>query len=442
MNSGNILKSAAFALSLLFLASGALAQGKTGLVITANPPAPEAKVWIDGQPRGSTPLKLDNVAPGKYMIRVSRQGGAIEKTVLVKSGREVTLVANFITNQFVVKNRQDLDYEPLLGNKTTVTITSSRLEPEAAPPVVKPETSAPAPEPKPAPEPRPPVVKPVAAPPKPPEEKPAAAPATECRPEEWCAEPNEGEMGPPVPPEIQKNLDQKKLAEQARLQAEEQARKQAEEELARKAQEEEKLKADEAARLKAEELARKKAEEQARLQAEEETKKKAEEARKKALEEARNKALEEARRNLPMEAGNTAAAPPPKPEEPKKPSPPCMARPGAESCATFGADVKGVLNSYYCYLAHHNFERAFRIWTTSRDLTWFYSVSKTFCQVYDYRIEGFQLLSANAERAEVSYVVDLLDQNGAAIEAWDLHVVFLKKGGDWKLRSVSGRQLK
>ncbi|HUT52100.1 MAG TPA: PEGA domain-containing protein [bacterium] len=396
------------ALCVLALAAEAADPGRVKLTIQASPQSPPVKVWIDDKQMGETPLTIPGIAEGRHLIRVSRQGGSFERTVLIKSGREVILVANFLTNDFIVKNRDDLSYEPLQVKKTTVMITSSRTvpaasQPKEAPsgsPPPKPSAASPAPAapaapaapekeaPKPAPPapaPKPAAEKPheTVAPPEQAEAEMAGDtgsvenPASECEPGQWCADPAEGEMGPPVPPEVRKNLELKKQEEERGI-----------------------------------------ALEQARQQAEEEARKKAEQDSKKPKE-------------------TTPAPSQPAPE--KKTAPPCGARPGAGACASFGSDVRGVVNAYYCSLANHDFERAYILWSTSRDLAWFYNVSKSFCPVYDYRIEGFQAVNTDMDKAEATYVVSLLDQNGASIESWDMRTILIKRGGQWRIRSVSGR---
>ncbi len=381
---------ALLALALLALVmpapAGHAAAGRVKLTILSSPQSPPVKVWIDNQAMGETPLAIAGVSEGRHQIRVSRQGGAFERTVLLKAGPEVILIANFLTNDFDVKNRADLKYEPLQIKKTTVMITSSRLEPTptqamapapkapapAAPAAPKPAPPA-VPAPAPAPAPKPEAAKPATAPHEPEEEQegdasgPTEAAVPECEPGQWCAEPAEAEMGPPAPPDVLKNLELKKQ-EQERALAQEQARQKA-----------------------------------------------------------------EAEQKPPP-----APAAAPAPAEPKKPAPPCVARPAA-GCAAQGSDVRGTVNNYYCSLAHHDFERAYKLWSTTHDLAWFLNVSKSFCAVSDYRIEGFQAVTRDPDQAEATYVVTLLGQNGAAMESWSMRAILIKAGGQWKIRSVAGR---
>lgn len=140
---------------------GAASEETVRLEIKSFPEKPPARVWIDGSAMEPTPLSLPYFKPGQRTIRVSRLGIAIEREVLIRPGKEVILVADFIKNDFRVENEKVLGYKPLVGN-VKVIITSTDAEPDAPkpPPVtepaplVKPTPEKPAPQPA-TPEPTP-----------------------------------------------------------------------------------------------------------------------------------------------------------------------------------------------------------------------------------------------------------------------------------------------
>jgi len=145
----SLLLAAAF---LALCPMGAGAEDTVRLEIRSFPEKPPARVWIDGNAMEPTPLSLPYFKPGRHMIRVSRLGIAIEREVLIRPGREVILLADFIKNDFRVENEKMLGYKPLVGN-VKVIITSTDAEPAAPKP---PPTTEPAPRVKPPTEKTPP----------------------------------------------------------------------------------------------------------------------------------------------------------------------------------------------------------------------------------------------------------------------------------------------
>jgi hypothetical protein len=423
----------------VFLIIGLLAGGEVyaqnsgRLEISSNPRNPAASVWIDGQPMDETPLSLPYLKAGTHTVRVARHGSAIERRVLLKPGAEVELVADFLTNEIRVTNRNQLGYEPVIG-KNVLEFTSTRIKP--APPVAdapkepdkpepgktaqaeppaRPEKTPESPPEKPAPKPEDKVPATGAEPPGPVEpptgEKDAgprmeapsgvrdqdtaedkSAKSFECVPGEWCPQPEQGQMGPPVPPETMERIRLTRLEEEAARVAREEAE--------RKAREEERKAREEAERAAREEAAR-------------------------AAEKERKKQEPPRETRAPVTG----------------PRPPCARKSGAAACATYGEGIRDVVYKYYCLLANNDFEKAFTLWYTDRDLAWFYKASKSFCGVHDYQIRGFQVTETATGRVDATYVVDLKDSRGQTMESWQMRTVLVRRAGAWRIRTVSGNIL-
>jgi hypothetical protein len=65
-----------------------------GFKITTQPPG--GKITIDGTPRGTAPLKVEDLAPGLHSITVESEWGTIEEAVNVESGKVSPLVLSTI----------------------------------------------------------------------------------------------------------------------------------------------------------------------------------------------------------------------------------------------------------------------------------------------------------------------------------------------------------
>ena len=219
----------------------AFAQGKGRLNIEAKPSDPPASVWIDGKLMGQTPIDLPHLKAGMHVVRSSKSGIAIEKRVLLKKGAEVSLVAEFSSMPNIIcKNQNELSYKPVQeisdvsfgprGHDLSPVNTNGGSDPLAPPAVINepPKTDVPEPEPQPVTEPEPPVT------PEPPVEEPVTEPEPVnsdsvsgssvedagtiepvpepepfVYPEGWSPDPKEGEMGPPIPPDIMKLLKER-----------------------------------------------------------------------------------------------------------------------------------------------------------------------------------------------------------------------------------------
>lgn len=69
------------------------------LILTSTPPG--ARVLIDGQPVGQTPLTLDDVIPGRRVVTFVAEQGTVRRTVRVEAGRsaevDVTVFSGWLT---------------------------------------------------------------------------------------------------------------------------------------------------------------------------------------------------------------------------------------------------------------------------------------------------------------------------------------------------------
>jgi PEGA domain len=210
----------------LIVSNTAIAQGKGRLKIESKPSTPPAKVWIDGKLMGETPLELPYLKAGIHVVRSTKSGIAVEKRVLLKKGTEVELVAEFSSMpNLVVKNQDALSYKPVQEiSQVTFGPRGHDLSPADSDPLAPPASiSEPPKTNEPEPEPEQPVVEePVIEPEPEPAEpitsdsvsgssvedagtvKPLSEPVV--YPEGWSPDPQEGKMGPPIPPDIMKLL--------------------------------------------------------------------------------------------------------------------------------------------------------------------------------------------------------------------------------------------
>jgi|GEM_PF-3689975 len=92
------------------------------LEIRAFPENPPAEVEINSVAMLPTPCPLEYFRPGVYTVRVSRKGTILERRVLLKADTHVILVADFLKREIEVKNREDLNYNPLQA-KTDIIIS-------------------------------------------------------------------------------------------------------------------------------------------------------------------------------------------------------------------------------------------------------------------------------------------------------------------------------
>jgi len=127
------------------------------------------------------------------------------------------------------------------------------------------------------------------------------------------------------------------------------------------------------------------------------------------------------------------------PEQPAQPAQTsCAKRAGAEACTSYGGGVRGAVYTYYCLLTNNDFDAAYRVWRTTRSLSWFHKASNSFCNVNDFRIRRFNMSSETSDRAEAAYIVDLIDWSGSVIESWQMSTVLVKSGSKWYISAVNG----
>jgi hypothetical protein len=74
-------------------------SSRGSLILTSAPPG--ARVLIDGQPVGQTPLTLDDVIPGRRVVTFVAEQGTVRRTVRVEAGRsaevDVTVFSGWVT---------------------------------------------------------------------------------------------------------------------------------------------------------------------------------------------------------------------------------------------------------------------------------------------------------------------------------------------------------
>ena len=68
-----------------------------------------ARVAVDGETRGSTPLVLDDVAPGRHEVVVSSSAGTVRRTATVRENRTVTIYETISPGWIAVFSRIKLD---------------------------------------------------------------------------------------------------------------------------------------------------------------------------------------------------------------------------------------------------------------------------------------------------------------------------------------------
>jgi hypothetical protein len=59
------------------------------LSVTTTPPG--AQVTVDGKPRGTTPLELTDVSPGKHDVALKSDAGSVRRTITMAAGKTVTI---------------------------------------------------------------------------------------------------------------------------------------------------------------------------------------------------------------------------------------------------------------------------------------------------------------------------------------------------------------
>lgn len=73
------------------------------LVVSSNPPM--AKIFIDGEVRGESPLRLNNITVGKHVVRLKKDGYApLMKTVIIEEDKTLTLNETLEPDQSMVLN--------------------------------------------------------------------------------------------------------------------------------------------------------------------------------------------------------------------------------------------------------------------------------------------------------------------------------------------------
>lgn len=73
------------------------------LVVSSNPPM--AKIFIDGEVRGESPLRLNNISVGKHVVRLKKDGYApLMKTVIIEEDKTLTLNETLEPDQSMVVN--------------------------------------------------------------------------------------------------------------------------------------------------------------------------------------------------------------------------------------------------------------------------------------------------------------------------------------------------
>ena len=99
------------------------------LVVSSNPPM--AKIFIDGEVRGESPLRLNNITVGKHVVRLKKDGYApLMKTVIIEEDKTLTLNETLEPDQSMLVNvDQSIDKTHVDGDNVQ---ESSR---EAASPV-------------------------------------------------------------------------------------------------------------------------------------------------------------------------------------------------------------------------------------------------------------------------------------------------------------------
>ena len=62
------------------------------LVVSSDPPG--ARVTIDGQARGVTPITLEDIAPGQHAVVVQGASGPVQRSVIVERGQSASLMVS------------------------------------------------------------------------------------------------------------------------------------------------------------------------------------------------------------------------------------------------------------------------------------------------------------------------------------------------------------
>jgi hypothetical protein len=124
----------------------------------------------------------------------------------------------------------------------------------------------------------------------------------------------------------------------------------------------------------------------------------------------------------------------------KKPvAAPCKLKGSADTCAYYGGrdDVRETLFTYYCNLANHDLDAAYKYWTTdpTRDAGWFYESSANFCKVEDYRIQNLDISKPSESQAKATYTLELLDGRGQIIEIRKMTAVLNRKTDVWSIKT-------
>lgn len=89
----------------LVLCAGALAACSTKRTLLLESVPPGAKVWVDGQERGVTPLEVPFVHPGSFAVRLEKQGySPLAADVAVKGGFESYPVVD-LPYELIVRER-------------------------------------------------------------------------------------------------------------------------------------------------------------------------------------------------------------------------------------------------------------------------------------------------------------------------------------------------
>lgn len=400
---GLIFSAAATVLLAWGLAAGETAQ----LEVKASPEGGNVKVWVDGKPAGTA----STLSPGSHVVRVSRQGVTMERTVVLKPGTKATVVADFSKNDL---RSGDAKSGAAMQGQTRVTLTSAGSEPPAPAPASPSPTTTPTPaapkKPEPA-KPATPTPKPATATPAAPASKPAETkpPESSAPPQEWSPQPVEGEFGPPAPAK-----EPAPPAEAASAQPPETAPPAAKP----------------AAAVKP--------------------------PAPKTVTPKKPAPATTTPTTTPPRSATTAK---PKPETAKKPapepgatpleevletgeaSPYCPAKPTADACVLKAEPgPRGALYAYYCLLVNHDFKKAYELRVKNHDLKWFYEVGRPFCGLHGFEIKGLSVSKDSETQVTAAYTVDLKDVKGNLAETWEMKTILVKEGSYWLIKTTSGKQ--
>lgn len=419
-------KNAYLFLALMVLAAGAAAQDTVKIEVRSVPDSPPSEVWIDGKHMEKTPLYIPYFSAGIHTVRVIRPGGALEARVLLKGESEVMLVADFLRNTLTAGNGDDLEYDPIRG-ETAIILTSTSWAPAPPPP--------------------PPMEGEVTAVPVEPEVDEAAPPTDESNTDGLSVEDVPGEEPIDEIPVPETGPEEQDPTERAVPETEETRPEESPVEtvvtgLTGTPETAESIEEPEQPAPQPEEQPL--AEPEPTPEPEEPWLPDPEvqpqqgnmgppvpDGIRAAVEEKRERERLEILRAA--EERRTAIAD----EMASLPEPPCSPNEGSEQCMTeYGSGIRATVYGYYCSLAKNDFKQAYFLWKTDRDAQWFYDVSKSFCNISDFAIRGFEVQQSDEYDAMAVYIVDLISDSGT--ESWKMRAGLAQTESGWKMVSVAG----